>query len=451
MPAREGSRDRDPMRCGRRGDARLADPRTRCVGAPRRRDVDRCSATTQSSTWPRDCLGPIAHAATAAARATCSRQEPVPADAARRRIAIAVRAHAPRRARRDACTYGVRSSTPGSAAPSCVRRLRLSGSNTVVLELLERIEAHIRRHELIEPGGEVLCLVSGGADSTCLFHALRELGYRVSALHVDHGLRGAESDDDARFCAERFGADGRARRRRGATEAELRDLRYAQRARPAARDRPHALATRSRRSSTGSSTSGDADGDQAAARGRRRPAAAAASGARRRRRSAASAGSSWRIDSSNPDTVRGLIRDEILPLLERIHPAARENILRALDERRTMPPALAELLDAPAGSRRVDLGGGVQAVREHDRLWLERGPVELAARSRWGDWRIRVRRCQGLRYAGGGPATGSPAARRRSRTCSSTQRSRAPTAKAGRSSCAATRSSRCPGSSRRRE
>ena len=87
--------------------------------------------------------------------------------------------------------------------------------------------------------------------------------------------------------------------------------------------------------------------------------------------------------------MRGLIRDEILPLLEQIHPAARENILRALEERRTLPPALAELLDSPVGSKRVDLGGGVQAVREHDRLWLERSPVELDGEVRWGGWRIR--------------------------------------------------------------
>ena len=100
-------------------------------------------------------------------------------------------------------------------------------------------------------------------------------------------------------------------------------------------------------------------------------------------------GLEFRIDSSNPGTTRGLIRGEILPLLERIHPAARENILRALETRRTLPPALAELLDAPVASRRVDLGGGVQAVREHDRLWLERGPVELRGEVRWGAWRIR--------------------------------------------------------------
>jgi tRNA(Ile)-lysidine synthetase-like protein len=53
-----------------------------------------------------------------------------------------------------------------------------------------------------------------------------------------------------------------------------------------------------------------------------------------------------------------------------------------------MPPALAELLDAPAGSKRVDLGGGVQAVREHDRLWLESGPLDLDGPVVFGGWRI---------------------------------------------------------------
>ena len=54
-----------------------------------------------------------------------------------------------------------------------------------------------------------------------------------------------------------------------------------------------------------------------------------------------------------------------------------------------MPPALAELLDAPTASRRVDLGGGVQAVREHDRLWLEQGPLKLDGEVLFGGWRIR--------------------------------------------------------------
>ena len=140
-----------------------------------------------------------------------------------------------------------------------------------MVRMLERIDSYIREHGLIEPGGEVTCLVSGGADSTCLWHALGELGYRVSALHVAHGLRGAESDEDARFCREAFGAE--IVEASGSTEAELRDLRYSLRDRPAARNRSHRLgpgrvgAARSRRVRL-------AAADQGAARGRRRPAAA---------------------------------------------------------------------------------------------------------------------------------------------------------------------------------
>ena len=42
-----------------------------------------------------------------------------------------------------------------------------------VRDLRARVERDIRRLDLIPPGGEVTCLVSGGADSTCLWDALR--------------------------------------------------------------------------------------------------------------------------------------------------------------------------------------------------------------------------------------------------------------------------------------
>src|SRR4029453_16038022 len=91
--------------------------------------------------------------------------------------------------------------------------------------MLQRVESFVRQQGRIEPGAEVTVLVSGGADSTCLWHVLRELGYRVSALHVNHGLRGPESDDDAEFCRETLGAeivDGRG----GETEDDWRQIRY---------------------------------------------------------------------------------------------------------------------------------------------------------------------------------------------------------------------------------
>jgi tRNA(Ile)-lysidine synthase len=254
-------------------------------------------------------------------------------------------------------------------------------------DALDRIESHIREHRLIEPGADVTCLVSGGPDSTCLFWALRELGYRVSALHVDHGLRGAESDEDAAFCADHFGAEVVQAAARCSTEAELRDVRYsfhADRLRATGHTASDQVETILYRLVTSGNTRG--------IKVRREDGVVRPLLCLWREETEAfcrERGLPFRTDSSNRDTVRGLIRDEIVPLLRRIHPAARENVLRALDTRRTMPPALAELLDSPVGSKRVDLGGGVQAVREHDRLWLEHTPVELEGEISWGPWRIR--------------------------------------------------------------
>src|SRR3954447_20299194 len=92
--------------------------------------------------------------------------------------------------------------------------------------LRARVEEHIRAHDLLSPRGDLLSLFSGGPDSTCLWHALGALGYRVSALHVNHGLRGAESDADARYCREVFGAEVVDAPAPTGTEAELRELRY---------------------------------------------------------------------------------------------------------------------------------------------------------------------------------------------------------------------------------
>jgi tRNA(Ile)-lysidine synthase len=255
------------------------------------------------------------------------------------------------------------------------------------MTVLERIEEHVRRHELIEAGGEVLCLVSGGADSTCLVLALRELGYRARALHVAHELRGAESEGDARFCVEVLGAELVSAPGAGLSEAALRDLRYAQRPR-SLRATGHTASDQVETILYRLVTSGNAKGIKP----RREDGVVRPLLPLWREETLAfcrERGLEPRVDSSNAATTRGLIRDEILPLLERIHPAARENILRSLETRRTMPPALAELLETPAASRRVDLGGGLQAVREHDRLWLEQGPVQLEGEVLFGGWRIR--------------------------------------------------------------
>ncbi|MDP6347185.1 MAG: tRNA lysidine(34) synthetase TilS [Dehalococcoidia bacterium] len=63
--------------------------------------------------------------------------------------------------------------------------------------------AFIRGRGLLHPGEMVVVAVSGGPDSLCLLHLLHrlcgELGIGLHAAHLDHMLRGAEAEADARF------------------------------------------------------------------------------------------------------------------------------------------------------------------------------------------------------------------------------------------------------------
>jgi tRNA(Ile)-lysidine synthase len=69
--------------------------------------------------------------------------------------------------------------------------------------LIETIRKKITDENLIPRRGHVVVGFSGGPDSTCLFDILselrHELGYTLSAAHINHGLRGAEADGDQRY------------------------------------------------------------------------------------------------------------------------------------------------------------------------------------------------------------------------------------------------------------
>jgi len=261
----------------------------------------------------------------------------------------------------------------------------------VVSSLSERVQATIRRHDLIQGGGEIACLVSGGADSTCLWHVLGALGYRVSAVHVNHGLRGAESDADAAFCAERMGATIMVpgdTARRGSTEARLREIRYETTAGHGLRATGHTASDQVETVLYRLVSSGTTKGIKAKREdGVVRPLLEVW-----REDTVAYCqehGLDYRVDSSNASTKRGLIREEILPLLQRLHPAAERNLLALADERPHLPRelerTLAELLASTDGTKSADLEGGVRAVREYDEVRLE-------GRVRFGPWRIESSR-----------------------------------------------------------
>jgi len=69
--------------------------------------------------------------------------------------------------------------------------------------LLFKVRKTIEKEALIQPGDRVLVCVSGGIDSTTLFFLLHEItkhiGFKLGIAHVNHGLRGIESDRDECF------------------------------------------------------------------------------------------------------------------------------------------------------------------------------------------------------------------------------------------------------------
>ncbi len=212
-----------------------------------------------------------------------------------------------------------------------------------------------------------------------------ELGYRVSALHVNHGLRDEESDVDARFCRDVLGADV-VDAPAAQTEAELRDIRYSY-----ASERLRA---------TGHTASDNVETVLYRLVSSGRP-----SGIKPKRQDGVvrplltvwgeeteaycrEVGLPYRTDSTNVDTKRGLIRTELLPLLEQLDGRARANLLALAEQpsRQRLPRilerTLLDLLSSADGTKEADLGHGIHAVREYDRLTLERGPV------RFGPWTI---------------------------------------------------------------
>ena len=111
------------------------------------------------------------------------------------------------------------------------------------MSLLETVRRTINRHQMFDPGETLVVGVSGGPDSLCLLHVLRELrgeyDVRLHVAHLDHQIRGQESAADAAFVArvaEEWGIPATvaardvpayARERRLAIEEAARQARYA--------------------------------------------------------------------------------------------------------------------------------------------------------------------------------------------------------------------------------
>ena len=69
--------------------------------------------------------------------------------------------------------------------------------------MLDKVREDIINYHMLEKGDRVVLGVSGGADSVSLFLALNELknelGIQMVVVHVNHGIRGSEAAEDAKY------------------------------------------------------------------------------------------------------------------------------------------------------------------------------------------------------------------------------------------------------------
>jgi len=246
------------------------------------------------------------------------------------------------------------------------------------------------------PEGKCLVGLSGGADSVALTYLLlplRESGaIRLEAVHVNHGLRGSESDGDERFVREMceelkiplrvFRPDLRGRR----DENAAREARYAAFAQAAREAGASALVLAHQREDQAETLllhllrGAGPEGLGGMKRAERRDGylllrpLLGISG-RELREALRAEGLRWREDGSNQETkyFRNRIRSELLPLMERMAPGAAGRIARTADMIGLENEAMAEEAEAMASRP--------PAVRRRAlRLWWQKEGPRLEER-----------------------------------------------------------------------
>lgn len=221
----------------------------------------------------------------------------------------------------------------------------------ITISLPAHVSRVIREHRLFNPGEIVIVALSGGADSCVLLDILagmKEMRAHLVVAHLNHCLRGAESDGDERFCRElagqyalpfesrridvaelarrkRLNLEDAGRRARLAFLDEIRTTHQASVVALAhhADDQAETVLMRLLRGSGGAGLSGMSFRSE---NHRIRPLLSTS------RRDIESylneRGLKYREDSSNRDTsfLRNRIRHELLPLLTGYNPAIRERL-----------------------------------------------------------------------------------------------------------------------------
>jgi tRNA(Ile)-lysidine synthase len=250
---------------------------------------------------------------------------------------------------------------------------------------------------LIQPGGSVLVLLSGGGDSVCLLDVAMRLGADVSALHVNYRLRDGAEQDEAlcRDLCDRLGVPLVVERpelgEEGNLQERAREVRYALAERHAAGDYA-AAHTATDQAETVLYRLAVSPGRRALLgmeprRGRLvRPLLEATRGDARAY--CRSRGLDWREDPSNADRrfARATVRHDVLEALRSLNPAVElaiaETAHQLRDEAEVLERAGAEALDRLGGGPAVPLADLAREPPAVGRLLL-RALAERAAGGRY--------------------------------------------------------------------
>src|SRR3989304_8936645 len=110
------------------------------------------------------------------------------------------------------------------------------------MEILRKFEQTIKRFNMLQKGDRVIVACSGGPDSVALLHLLNQIkekyDLKLFVAHINHKLRGQESDEDERFVkrlaqnlrldsyARSFDVARIARKKKLSLEEAAREVRY---------------------------------------------------------------------------------------------------------------------------------------------------------------------------------------------------------------------------------
>ncbi len=229
----------------------------------------------------------------------------------------------------------------------------------------ERALEAARESGLIVADAPLLVMVSGGGDSVCLLEVALRLGARVSALHVNYGLREGAGDDE-RFVhdlCERLGVPVRVERVELGEGGNLQER---------ARDARYSLAERVAEADYAAGHTASDQAETVLYRLAVSPGSRALHGMEPRRGRLVrpllgvtrdevrdylhGRGLAWREDPSNADRrfARARVRHDVLDALRQLSPAAERTIAETAAQLRDE----AGVLDTLAGEALDELGGG---------------------------------------------------------------------------------------------